>query len=328
MRSGPPGSIDNRQETANLNAQSALGILSSQEIGSSAPLIADRDAWYRNLAPIVGLDSPGSAPRTVDEAFARIVRRSRIDDSISPIDWDDLDETDVVESNDHELADGLWLTNIGGGGADRSAYRARIARNWPTEEFGPLRLGPLSTQDAIAVRAAVDLLQRHFAPVWDECLKTVSLIAMYRSPVKSMQNSFTPETAYVSYTLLQEGSWVVADAILHEVLHERTLLARQLWQFMAPNYSEHDGPTIHLPWSGGPVPDRHFTAWRLLSAAHVYTHLATFRMLMGREEEANMPVFRGNFMLNALSEPDFATRLGPDGIRWRDSLRTAMAEIS
>jgi hypothetical protein len=295
--------------------------------GDATALIADRDAWYRGVATTCALAQPALDVATVDDAYARIVQRSRLDDLFSPTVWPDPADGWLEEASDHEIRPGLWLTNMAGAGGDREQFRARARRIFPEAEFGPLALRDIDADAIGHVDAAVALLESSFADVWGQCAATISLIALHRSEVVSMQSSYTPETVYIGDALLRGPVWRTADGLLHEALHERTLLARQLWRVLRAGYDEESAPAVHLPWSGGDVPDRYFTPWRLISAAHVYTHLATFRSVIGQRDEVTLPAFRGRFMLDALERPDFEADLGVEGIELRDTLSRALREV-
>lgn len=295
--------------------------------GDATALLADRDAWYAGVAMMRSVPTPSTAVRTADEAYDRIVQRSRLDDLFSQTRWLDPSDEWTDDADDCELRPGLWLTSMGGRSEVRKDFRARARRIFPDSEFGPLQLRVIDKEAIEHVQSAIHLLEDSFGAVWAQCAATIKLIALHCSEVVSLQSSYTPETVYLGDALLRGPIWRTADGILHESLHERTLLARQLWRVLKRGYDESTAPLVHLPWSGGDVPDRYFTPWRLISAAHVYTHLATFRKVIDETDEIALPAHRGRFMLKTLERPEFEAELGIEGVELREMLSAALGEV-
>lgn len=48
--------------------------------GAATPLLVDRDSWYASVSRIMGEKPPQKNPKTAEEAYTRIVRRSCLDD--------------------------------------------------------------------------------------------------------------------------------------------------------------------------------------------------------------------------------------------------------
>lgn len=305
-----------------------LFLLSTGTLGGSNELVSDRNNWYKSVSTLAGADSLCEHPASSDEAIERIVKRSRLDDLFSETVWEDEFDDSTEKENDIEIRPRLWVSNIAGSSVWRKDFRSRARRIFPEAEFGPLKLASFEDHDLSVLDSAINILETEFTEIWDCCKNTIHLIVLHDSQVVSMQNSYTPETIYLGTAILQKPAWVIADAILHESLHERTLLHRQLWRLLAHEYDEDQAPSVHLPWSGGSVPDRFFTPWRLISAAHVYTHLSIFRNTLGLQEEMKIPVERGMFMLEALNGEEFDRCLGIEGRELRDLLLLVLREVA
>lgn len=183
-----------------------------------------------------------------------------------------------------------------------------------------------------ALAAAVGLLEEVLPRVAEQVLPFVSVGVVVENPIPSMYLSQTPEVIYVGHRMLERQTWELADAILHESLHDTSELARQVRHLFVPAYSEENSATTLLPWSVKQPTKRYFTTWRLLSACHVYVHLAGFRRAVDgpSAEEIQVPAERARFMLDHLLAPPHFDSLGEDGrvfVKWMDRSLEAMREV-
>ncbi len=191
---------------------------------------------------------------------------------------------------------------------------------------------PLDQPARQALTAAVELLGEAFPRVAAQVLPFVSFGIVVENPVPSMYLSQTPEVIYVGHHMLKRDTWELADAILHESLHDVTELARQVRHLLVPSYTEDTSATTLLPWSVKQPTKRYFSTWRLLSACHVYVHLAGFRRSVTgpSAEQIEVPTERARFMIDYLLASPHADDLGEDGralVEWLDSSLKAMPEV-
>ncbi|MFE9023922.1 hypothetical protein ACFYNL_35895 [Streptomyces sp. NPDC007808] len=191
---------------------------------------------------------------------------------------------------------------------------------------------PLDRTSRQSLTAAVDLLGEAFPRVAAGVLPFVSVGIVVQNPVPSMYLSQTPEVIYVGHHMLERDTWELADAILHESLHDVTELARQVRHVLVPSYTEDTSATTLLPWSVKQPTKRYFSTWRLLSACHVYVHLAGFRrsVIGPSAQQVEVPTVRARFMLDQLLASPHQDNLGEDGrvlVEWLDSSLKAMREV-
>ncbi|MFH8339163.1 hypothetical protein [Streptomyces sp. AM6-12] len=198
--------------------------------------------------------------------------------------------------------------------------------------LGRPRPHPLDRTARQALTAALDLLGEVFPRVAAQVLPFVSVGIVVENPVPSMYLSQTPEVIYVGHHMLERDTWELADAVLHESLHDVTELARQVRQVLVPSYTEDTSATTLLPWSVKQPTKRYFSTWRLLSACHVYVHLAGFRrsVIGPSAEQIEVPTERAQFMLDHLLASPHRDNLGEDGrvlVEWLDHSLKAMLEV-
>jgi len=183
---------------------------------------------------------------------------------------------------------------------------------------------PVDSDDVAAVTEAIALLGRVMPRV---CANTVGLaprLVKIANDIPSMHLSGSPGFVYVAERVLGGDTWVLADALLHESLHEKSSLLRKFRGLLRPSYREATSATTFLPWSVDYGEERHFSTWRLLSAGHVYVHLYVLRCALGLRREARIPHDRARFMLDALARPEHDTDLDADGRRMREWLDVAI----
>ncbi|MCC3766711.1 hypothetical protein [Streptomyces sp. UNOC14_S4] len=198
--------------------------------------------------------------------------------------------------------------------------------------LGGPRPYPLGGGERRALTAAVRLLEDVFPEVSAHVLPLVSVGIAVENPVPSMYLSQTPEVIYVGHRMLERETWELADAILHEALHDVSELAHQIRHLLVHSYVEHESATTLLPWSVKQPTRRYFSTWRLLSACHVYVHLAGFRrsVVGPTAEQIEVPTSRARFMLDHLLASPHAESLGEDGrllVEWMDSSLEAMRGV-
>lgn len=192
------------------------------------------------------------------------------------------------------------------------------------EAFSPR---PVDSEDVAAVSEAIVLLGRVVPRI---CANTVGLaprLIKIANDVPSMHLSGSPGFVYIAERVLGGDTWVLADALLHESLHEKSNLLRKFRGLLRSSYREATSATTFLPWSVDYGEERHFSTWRLLSAGHVYAHLYVLRCALGLRREARIPHDRARFMLDALARPEHDTDLDADGRRLREWLDVAIETI-
>lgn len=198
--------------------------------------------------------------------------------------------------------------------------------------LGEPTLHPLDRDARQKLAAAVRLIEQVFPRVATNALPCVSVGLVVENPIPSMYLSQTPEVIYVGHRMIERDVWEIADAILHESLHDASELARQVRHLLAPSYVEHASATTLLPWSVKQPTKRYFSTWRLLSACHVYVHLDGFRrsVIGPAADEITVPTERARFMLDQLLASPHIENLGQDGrlfVEWLNTSIDATREV-
>jgi hypothetical protein len=199
-------------------------------------------------------------------------------------------------------------------------------------DLAMLRFLGIRPRDLDVVRDAVALLNQALPRT---CANTVGLaprLVKIDNVVPSMHLSGSPGFIYISERVFGGSTWVLADALLHETLHEKSNLLRKFRGLLRSSYREATSATTLLPWSVDYGEERHFSTWRLLSAGHVYVHLYALRCTLGLWYEARTPHDRARFMLDALEQPAHLEDLDSDGrlmLEWLNSaIRTTPRETA
>lgn len=296
----------------------------------------DALAWYEGVARVA---NPPTAPVLdaaawlddevgLDERRRQVLARILLDEMVSAggasrpglsgladLQPDaDAGASDKPETEVQACWPGIWLTSLRDSSDVGAAIRRQADAN--LEEAGLPAISSVTLQpaDGARVKEALALGREVMPAVFDSTLPLVHEVVVHDSPIVSMQLPRTPEMVYINDDFRKAPLGVVADRVLHEALHEKSALMARTRFLMRAGYEETASPTVLLPWSQDDPKPRHFTAWRLLSACHVYTHLSVFwdRLDPGSSLRGTYR-YRADFMLGALSCSGFVFELGVDG---------------
>ena len=209
---------------------------------------------------------------------------------------------------------------------------ALIDAAFADSNLGPLHPATLTAAAHGRIQRAVHLLGQVMPEVAEPALNSVSVGVCMRNDIPSMYLSMTPEVIYVGDRMIERESWELADALLHECLHDQTETMRQVRFLLRSKYHEDRSKTTLLPWSLTQPRPRYFSTWRLLSACHVYVHLSAFRRSLKLDPSVTSePLRRARFMIDALLSEPHAADLGRDGeslVAWLADVTTRMERIT
>jgi hypothetical protein len=303
--------------------------LSQGPFGDPAGLLSDRDTWYTGAAEVLGV-APLPAATGPTAAHLRLLSRAGIDQDITgervlPASA----AAPVGPAAGFPLRERLWTTDLSGDGD--AAVREAVTAAFDLGGMPPFVQWRLRDGDAEVLAAGLRRLGEVFPGLGPSTLDFVHEVIVHDSPILSAYVTQVPEAIFLGSPLLREPPDVIAEALLHESLHEKSMAARLTRVLFAPGYTEETSPLLTLPWTLGAARPRRFSAWRLLSAAHVYTHLAIFCSdeSVGAESRSRVPEYhsRGKLMLEALRTAVFGRCLGPDGAAFAEFLLEALAGL-
>ncbi|MCX5395098.1 hypothetical protein [Streptomyces sp. NBC_00094] len=295
-------------------------LLSSGPVASDG-LLSDVDTWCQGVAesariPVTGRPGPDSS---VAGAIERVVWRAKVNHAAAgvgctPPDTPDHVRTPPAYDSGQRLDPGLWALDYSprhGFDAFDHLFQSAMTQN----ALGRAASPTLPDAALAALRSGLITVRDHLPLISSTTLPLVHLVLVHRSPIESMYLMQLPETIVVNDELLLKDTGRVAEAILHESLHEKSAALRQIRWLLAPALDTAERFRLSLPWYP-PRRRREFDAWRLLSAGHVYTHIALLNAAMGTPqsiERARECAARASFMMAALADQRFSRALAVDG---------------
>ncbi|SDW30244.1 hypothetical protein SAMN05421504_101203 [Amycolatopsis xylanica] len=302
--------------------------LTQGSFGDPAGLLADRDTWYAGAVEVLGV-TPLPEAVNLDAAHRRVLGRARIDQDMVGERLPHGSASSVEPAAGFPLRDKLWATSLAGEGD--SALRQTVVDAFELGGMPPFQRWRLDDEHVAALAAGLQRLDGVFPELGPTTLDFVREVVVHDSPILSAYVAQVPESIFLGSRILRKSPDVIAEALLHESLHEKSAVIRLARVLFAPGYAEETSPLLTLPWTRGGGRPRRFSAWRLLSAAHVYTHLAIFCSgeSVSAESRARVPEYfaRGSLMLDALRTKTFSRCLGLDGGSFVDFLLRALAYL-
>lgn len=294
--------------------------LATGPFGDGALLAQDLDIWLRGLTS-ASLRSEGHPPEGIDLMKATSTERRCLFEN-----WAEFAvERQATMRKPFDcvlIAADAELAVIPGVASGTEAETVRMA--YAATDLGPFRPQKIADHDVVAVREAIALIGKVLPRLAANTIGLAPRLVKIHDVVPSMHLSGSPGFVYISDRVLSGQTWALADALLHETLHEKSNLLRKFRSLLQPSYRESNSATTFLPWSVDYGEERHFSTWRLLSACHVYVHLHILRSCLDLTQEAEGPRERALFMLEALRESEHRTNLDADGHRLHRFLEAAI----
>ncbi|UXY31064.1 hypothetical protein [Streptomyces sp. HUAS TT20] len=304
-------------------------------VADADALLADRDVLYSGAAGATGLGDPKDLRNLPDgDGIAACLRRCAIDRKLGGADpmsrtpraWRTYDSTALRVHAAPALRIYVrdWITDSAAAVFERH-FVSVMTEQGIGEHARPFRV---TTDDGIRVSRAVLLLRDLVPENTDSVLPFVHQIVVLDSPIPSLYLTQVPETVFVSAATLHGDTLGLADALLHESLHEKMAVLRLTRRLVRPGYTDERSARVLLPWNLDQATPRWFTAGRVISAAHVYTHLAVLHataLRQGRPDETGCgsrtvrqrlatAVERAGFLLDSLELHSVRREFGPDGL--------------
>jgi hypothetical protein len=324
-------------------------ILATGPFGDAAALLHDRDVLYAGAARVLHLPAPATAaPDSHDEALTRTLARVRLDRALfgqRPPDVPtrpdgDPPATDAPRAGVPGTA--TWLADLTRPTAAQDAY-TRLLGEALTFQGLTVDCGSGSPPAAATERttAAMALAARLLPGAAATTFPFVHHCVLLPMRIPSMNLPQVPESVFVSTDLLAADLVRLADAVLHESLHEKMIVLRLTRTLMRPGYDDATSATFLLPWSIHDDEPRHFNAGRIISAAHVYTHLSALYLAALEDGDAPTELTtaalgrrlaeayeRGACLLDAVGCDHVRDEFGADGHELAGRLRDVLTEIA
>ena len=185
---------------------------------------------------------------------------------------------------------------------------------------------------------ALDLLGRAVPRLAGATLPAVPGIALIGGDrIESAFLATTPSLIYLNLAVHRDPA-ALADAILHEALHQKLAHTRLVHRLLRPGFDDFADLPVPVPW--GDRGFRWFSLGRALAAAHVYLHLALLHLRMietgataglDRQELRRRLVVRSGrarYLLAALGSAQFRAELGADAVPYLAWLEEAAADLA
>lgn len=325
--------------------------LSTGLVGDGKSLVADRDILYSGAAAIYLEDAP---PRLSGEShldyLADTVKRINLDYLIVEGERAISEENDPGVQGDGSgsprprlsgVAGSWWVWDKDSEASPSVAYGNHLGRVLRQHELDDiLRPTPVTDEQEERSVAALSLVQELLPQVAATTFPFVHHLVFLDGNILSMNLPQVPESVFISTELLGRDTIELADALLHESLHEKMVVLRLTRRLMRAGYTDDDSATFLLPWSVDYVKPRHFNAGRIISAAHVYTHLAVLHCAaLLRDTSAggdvtdlhrsriSLPYARAACLLDAMTREHVRDEFGEDGRLLREVLVDALESV-
>jgi hypothetical protein len=322
-------------------AERAIALLAEAPFGDAAGLAADRDVLFDGLAGVVL--QPSARYSAIADPLARsrarallerITRgeklgedeRRRLHELVSGreadvphrfVDEPGMHFSLLTLAPDDELT--AWAAETALADLRHSNYTVEACRPRP--------------EDVTLVHRAEERVDRLIGPLGTETLRLSTTVILVQGDVDSAYLMPTPHLIALNRQRLTDEAYA-ADLILHETLHQKfgeCLLTRRL---LPPDYSPDRGPFVEIPWNPMPSGPRTMDMVRVLSTAHVYTHLLTLWMRSFEEhrldrERAVIAKYLGRaaFFLTLGTSDTVVKNVGPEGPEFLQWLRNAVDEL-
>ncbi|MFE0516912.1 hypothetical protein [Streptomyces sp. NPDC058964] len=303
-------------------------------VADADALLSDRDVLYSGAAVATGLGDPKDLRNPPDgDGIPACLRRCAIDRKLGGADpgsralrpwrWYGSTALRVEAEPALRIHARDWISDSAAAVFERHFVSAMTEQGIGAHAR-PFRV---TANEEIRISKAVVLLRELVPEIAGSVLPFVHQIVVLDSPIPSLYLTQVPETVFLSAATVHGDALGLADALLHESLHEKMAVLRLTRRLVRPGYTDEHSARVLLPWSLGQAAPRWFNAGRVISAAHVYTHLAVLhatalrRGRTGRtgcgpqavRKRLAAAVERGGFLLAAIELDSIRREFGPDG---------------
>ncbi|MGW7384458.1 hypothetical protein [Streptomyces sp. NPDC054794] len=317
-------------------------------VADAGALLSDRDVLYSGAARATGLDDPLELRLAAEgDRIPVCLRRCALDRQLAGAEhgisalrkWTAYGSTAlrVQAAPECWIHARDWIPDSAGAVFER-LFVSAMARQGIGEHARPSEVTP---DDEIRVSRAMLLLDELVPEIAAGVLPFVHQIVVLDSPIPSLYLTQVPETVFVSAATVHGDTLGLADALLHESLHEKMAVLRLTRRLMRPVYTDEHSARVLLPWSLAHATPRWFNAGRVISAAHVYVHLAVLHATALRaghpqrtgcapqtvRRRLTTAVERGAFLLGSLELDGVRREFGPDGLVLHQKLTRMLAVV-
>ncbi|WP_143046941.1 hypothetical protein [Amycolatopsis xylanica] len=323
------------------STQRAIAILGEGPFGRAKDLAADRDVLFDGLAE-VALRPPvpysaltDSLARSLTRAtLERVTRGEQLDEAAQTRLRDLCAEQEALSARRYVTEPGMNFALLTLAPDDELTAWAREATladlrgsAYTVEAHSP------RPADITFVRRAEERVERLIGDLGTDTLRMSTVVMIIDGDVDSAYLMPTPQLIALNRERLTDEAYA-ADLIFHETLHQKfgeCLLTRRL---LPAGYSPDRGPFVEIPWNPTPAGPRTMDMLRVLSTAHVYTHLLTLWMRsfeehgLDREREVIAKYLaRATFFLSLGTKDIVVKNVGPEGPEFLNWLRSAVDEL-
>lgn len=200
---------------------------------------------------------------------------------------------------------------------------------------------PASIQTKREIEKAMAVLQKTIPNLSKDVMPMISAVLPISTGVESAFVSPTPLLIYIDPVQFT-NPLDLADALIHEALHQKLLTIRLTKRLLRPGYNDFKGMSVPIPW--GSQNFRMFSTGRALAAAHVYVHLTllhasaflTYTEYERKQELGNVDIVknlsnrfsRASYLVETLSMRHYRHEFGADGLDFLQWLQKGLQSIS
>ncbi|WP_406346881.1 hypothetical protein [Streptomyces sp. NBC_00648] len=325
--------------------------IASGLVGDGKSLIADRDILYSGAAAIFREDAPsrlpsGSHPHFLADTVKRVNLDYLIVEGARAISGEGVSEAPEdspgpLRPRLSGVAGSWWVWDKDSDASPSIAYGNHLERVLRQHELDDiLRTTRVTEEQEERSVAALSLVRELLPQVAATTFPFVHHLVYLDGRILSMNLPQVPESVFISTELLGRDTIELADALLHESLHEKMVVLRLTRRLMRAGYTDDDSATFLLPWSIDYEKPRHFNAGRIISAAHVYAHLAVLHcaallrdssgggvMTDLHRSRISLPYARAACLLDAMTREHVRDEFGEDGRLLREVLVEALESV-
>lgn len=312
--------------------------LSSGPFGDGDQLALDANTLLQGRRWTRGADALPHPVRNSYDMASRLGSRAELDAFNAPLGHSALSET-IAADVESWAAPLPWLAGEtcwtvtdwahGGSEAVLTVMRDRLAESGYHRPILPCRDSSVNAV-AEAFPQALRLLDDCLPGVSHATLPLVHLVAVVDTHINSWYIAQIPQTIGLGEGFLRQCSATeLAESLLHECLHEKYSLIRDLRSILCAGQSDATGLGVRLPWSNSLGERRVFRIGRVLSTLHVYAHLAAFHARLTRDPSLrgqaigrlSTALTRAQFFLEMLNAPELRELLTREGLAFVDWMR-------
>lgn len=319
------------------STERAIAILARPPYGSATDLAADRDILFDGLTEVALHPEEPRRWSTIADPLAR----SRARAILERISRGESDTSQLRQLFGERPAEARYVRGDEMNFSVLTLTDADSLTEWARDAaLADLRASDYTVEARRPTPDYVELIRRAerrvddlVGPLGSGTLGLSSVVMLVEGDVDSAFLMPTPHLIALNAERLTDEAYA-ADLIFHETLHQKfgeCLLTRRL---LPPDYSPDRGPFVEIPWNPTPRGPRTMDMLRVLSTAHVYTHLLTLWLRsfevhrLDREREVVATYLaRATFFLSLGTTDTVVKNVGPEGPEFLRWLQDAVDEL-